>query len=72
MVTPPRTGSESKVSAPALDDLKFVNDEGQLTRLVGQPKESHEVAMNKAHVCLMDFNFASFQSMEVCVFMVVT
>ena len=57
---------------PALDNHKFVNDEGKLTRLVGQPKESHEVAMNKAHVCLMDFNFASFQSMEVCVFMVVT
>jgi hypothetical protein len=49
-----------------------VNDEGQLTRLVGQPKDSLEVAMTKAQVCLMDFNFASSQSMEVCVFMVVT
>ena len=33
---------------PALDNLKFVNDEGKLTHLVGQPKEPHEVAMNKA------------------------
>ena len=57
---------------PALDDPKFVNDEGKLTRLVGQPKDSREVAMTKAQVCLMDFNSAAFQSMEVCVFMVVT
>ena len=49
-----------------------MNDEGKLTRLVGQPKDSRTVAMNKVQVCLMDFNFASFQSMEVCVFMVVT
>jgi hypothetical protein len=47
---------------PALDNLKFVNDEGKLMRLVGQPKEPHEVAMNKAQVYLMDFNSAAFQS----------
>jgi hypothetical protein len=57
---------------PALDNHKFVNDEGKLTRLVGQPKDSRTVAMNKAQVCLMDFNFAALQSMEVCIFMVVT
>jgi hypothetical protein len=57
---------------PALDNIKFVTDEGKLTRSVGQPKDSPVVAMIKAKVCLMDFNFAAFQAMEVCVFMVVT
>ena len=53
---------------PALGDLKFVNDEGKLTRLVGRPQYSREVAMNKAQVCLMNFNFAAFESMEVCIY----